>query len=92
MEIRKRRKAVNVSLNELAAVLGPGFSPARLSLGERGLVRLSDAERTVILAAIDKLGGLRSEARSIAESALNLDFTSACEDIRQQAQAIHASA
>jgi hypothetical protein len=92
MEIRKRRKALTVSLNELATVLGPGFSPARLSLVERGLAQASEAEKAVILTAIDKLGSLRFEAKSIAESALNLDFTSACEDIRQQAQAIHASA
>jgi hypothetical protein len=86
--LKKRRKEMGVSLDELAAVLGPGFSRARLSVAERGLIALSVAEQDVISAAIERLGSLRSEARSIAERAMSLDFTSSCNDIRQQAQAI----
>jgi hypothetical protein len=92
MELNSKRKSRHVSLNELSAVLGPGFSAARLSLAERGYAHLSEAEQAVVFAAIDKLGRLRAEAKSIAEKALNLNLVSACTDIRQQAQAIHASA
>lgn len=91
-DVRKARKKVGVNLNELAAVLGPGFSAARLSLAERNLIPLLEPERAVILAAIHKLGALHFEANAIAERALNLDFASHCEDIRRQARAIHASA
>jgi hypothetical protein len=86
MELRNKRKSLGVSLNELAAVLGPGFSPARLSLAERRFVRLSEAETSVVLAAIDKLGQLRAEA----ERASRIDFVEHCQDIRQQAQSLHA--
>ncbi|MGC1907412.1 MAG: helix-turn-helix transcriptional regulator [Candidatus Acidiferrum sp.] len=88
--VRQARKQFGLSLNELAAVLGPGFSPARLSLAERGLIQPSPAEQQVILAAIERLGGLRAEARSIIEQASNIDFSGQCEDIRQQAQSLHA--
>jgi hypothetical protein len=86
MELRSRRKSFGVSLNEVAAVLGPGFSPARLSLAERGFVRLSEAETSVVVAAIDKLGRLRAEA----ERASRIDFVAHCQDIREQAQSLHA--
>jgi transcriptional regulator with XRE-family HTH domain len=90
MSIRDRRKAAGISLNELATVLGKGFSSARLSLAERGFVRLSEAELTVVGAAIDKLGALRAQAREIVERASRIDFVSHCQDIHQQAQSLHA--
>jgi transcriptional regulator with XRE-family HTH domain len=90
MNTRDRRKAAGVSLNELATVLGKGFSPARLSLAERGFVRFSEAESTVVAAAIDKLGALRAEAREIVERASRIDFVAHCQDIHQRAQSLHA--
>lgn len=88
--VRQTRKQFGLSLNELAAVLGPGFSPARLSLAERGLIQPSKAEEQVILAAIERLGALRSEVRDIIERASNIDFKSVCQDIRQRAQSLQA--
>jgi hypothetical protein len=91
LDLKVRRKYLGVSLDELAAVLGPGFSRARLSVAERNLIRLSKAEEEVILAAIERLGSFRSEVRSIVEDALSIDFRPTCEDIRQRAQSLQAS-
>ena|ERR1700677_3708578 len=88
--LRDHRKAAGVSLNELATVLGSGFSSARLSLAERGFVRLSEPEVAVVLAAIARLGSLRAQAREIIERASRINFVADCEDIRQQAQSLHA--
>ena len=65
LEIKERRKALGVSLDELAAALGPGFSRARLSIAERGLIELSDAEQEIVLAAIERIGELRSDVRDV---------------------------
>ena len=35
-DLKNRRRELGVSLDQLAAVLGPGFSRARLSIAERG--------------------------------------------------------
>jgi hypothetical protein len=89
-QLRSRRKSLGVSLDELAAVLGPGFSRARLSVAERALIQLTEAEGAVVAEAIERLGNLRSQAREIARSALNLNFVADCADIRQRAQSLHA--
>jgi hypothetical protein len=88
--LRNRRKSFGVSLDELAAALGPGFSRARLSIAERGLIPLSPSEESVVLAAIDRLGEVHSETRSIIEGALSIGSRRAYEDIRKQAQSLHA--
>jgi hypothetical protein len=89
-QLRSRRKSLGVSLDELAAVLGPGFSRARLSVAERGFIQLTEPEGAVVAEAIERLGNLRSQAREIARSALNLNFVADCADIRQRAQSLHA--
>jgi hypothetical protein len=88
MEIREKRKAVGVSLNELGVVLGPGYSPARLSLAERGLIPLRESEQEVIFAAIHRLGELRAQVRCVVQTASSIDFVSLCADIRQRAAAV----
>lgn len=90
--LKERRKQLGVSLDELAATLGPGFSRARLSVAERGLISLSEAEREVILAAIERLGVLRLQVRRVVETAQSIDLISHCADIRQRAEILHAHA
>ena len=85
-EIKKRRKEVGVSLDELAAALGPGFSRARLSIAERGLIVLSEAESEVVLAAIERIGNLRSEVRVVVEMAERVNLAEFCADLRQRVQ------
>lgn len=42
------------------------------------------------MAAIEKLGDLRMQAREIVECVSKLNFVASCGDIRQQAQSLHA--
>jgi len=88
--MKGRRKQLGLSLDELAAALGPGFSRARLSIAERGLIALSDAEHEVVLAAIERLGDLRSQVRRVIETAQSIDLISHCSDIRQRAASLQA--
>jgi hypothetical protein len=85
---KELRKEFGVSLDELAAVLGPGFCRARLSVLERGLIQTSDAEEDVILAAIERIGELRSQVRCVVQAASSIDLVSLCGDIRQRAAAV----
>jgi transcriptional regulator with XRE-family HTH domain len=87
---RERRKALGVSLDELAAALGPGFSHARLSIAERGLIQLSESEQEIILAAIERIGEIRAIHREMVQSASSVDPVSICADLRQRAQALQA--
>ena len=50
--LKERRRKLGVSLDELSAALGPGFSRARLSVAERGLIQLPESEQEIILAAV----------------------------------------
>ena len=90
-DLKTRRKEFRVSLDELAAALGPGFSRARLSVAERGLIDLSEAEHGVVLAAIERLGDLRSQVRRVVETAQSIDLISHCADIRLRAAILHAT-
>ena len=90
--LKERRKQLGVSLDELACTLGRGFSRARLSVAERGLIELSEAEHEVISAAIERLGVLRSQLRRISETAASVDLVGLCADIRQRAASLHAAA
>ena len=45
----RRKDSGGVSLDELAAALGPGFSRARLSGAERGLIQLTDTEEKAVI-------------------------------------------
>lgn len=79
------RKTQGVSLDELAAALGPGFSRARLSIAERGLIELSASEQSAVRAAIERIGTLRSQVRSVVERAERLNLADFCADIRERA-------
>ena len=89
--LRSSRKASGVSLDELAAALGPGFSRARLSIAERGLIILPEPEFELVLSAIARLGDLRFQVRRVVEAAQSIDLISYCSDIRQQAASLHAN-
>jgi predicted transcriptional regulator len=91
MEIKTTRKQLGVSQSELAAVLGPGWSQARLSLLERGLIPVSTKEREVIFAALDRVGTLRHEIRTIIEEAGSINLAAHCVDIRERAQGLRLS-
>jgi hypothetical protein len=84
--LKEHRKQFSVSLDELAAALGPGFSRARLSIAERGLIELSESEREVVLAAIERIGALRSEVRSHVERAQSVSLAALCGDLRERAR------
>ena len=86
--LKEHRKRLGVSLDELAAALGPGFSRARLSIAERGLIDLSEAEREVVLAAIERIGSLRSEVRSVVERAERVNLAEFCADLRRRVVAV----
>lgn len=86
IDLRDRRKALGVSLDKLAAALGPGFSRARLSIAERGLIELSEAEQGIVLVAIERIGGLRSEVRSVVRLCEQLER----ETVASLARAAHA--
>jgi hypothetical protein len=87
-EIRSRRREVGISLDELAAALGPGFSRARLSIAERGLIELPRLEEELVLVAIERLGSLRGQVRRVIETAQSLDLVSFCKDIRDEATSL----
>jgi hypothetical protein len=82
------RKELGVSLDELSAVLGPGFSRARLSVLERGLRPVSDAEQAVIASAIERIGQIRAQVRSVVRTASSIDLVPLCADIRQRAASL----
>ena len=90
--IRSQRRDLGVSLDELAAALCPGFSRARLSVAERGLIELSLPEQELVLTAIERLGSLRSQVRCVIETAQSLDLISFCKDIREEAASLRATA
>jgi len=83
--IKERRKQFGVSLDQLSAALGPGFSHARLSIAERGLIELSKPEQTAILSAIERIGELRSDVREIVQRVERINLAAWCSDIREQA-------
>lgn len=92
VNLRNRRRKVGISLDELAAALGPGFSRARLSIAERGLIELSMPEQELVLVAIERLGSLRSQVRHVIETAKSLDLISFCKDIQDEAASLRAIA
>jgi hypothetical protein len=84
-QLRSHRKAWGVSLDEASAALtkfGPGFSRARLSIAERGLITLSESERQLILKTVERLGILRSQFRRIVDKAERLDLIGLESEVR----------
>ena len=72
--LKERRKQLGVSLDELAAALGPGFSRARLSIAERGLIEIPESDQKAVLMAIERIGQLHAEVRDVVEKAQRVDF------------------
>ena len=87
--IQDRRAKAGVTLRELAKAMGPNFSAARLSLAERGLVRIPTHEEKMVLAAIDRLEPLCADRRRIRTMANEIDFAPCLADIRE-ARAVSA--
>lgn len=85
-ELRKLRKANRVSIDQLAAALGAGFSHGRLSMVERGLVSFTPTEVQVVRTAIVRIGRVRTLAREVALGAAALDVASLCADLRDAAR------
>jgi transcriptional regulator with XRE-family HTH domain len=85
-EIKQRRKELGVSLDELAAALGSGFSRARLSVAERGLIELYQDEQKMVLAVIERIGALRSEVRSVVKRSERVNLAAWCADLRHREQ------
>lgn len=85
--LKERRKQLGVSLDELAAALGPGFSRARLSIAERDLIGLPESEHKAVLMAIERIGQLHVDIRDAVEKAQRVNLADLCRDIREQAQA-----
>jgi hypothetical protein len=81
--LQQCRQISNVSLRELARVLGPGFSAARLSLAERGLIELPNGQELLILEVIGRLAPLCQNRRRILEAAREIDFAPLFADVRE---------
>jgi transcriptional regulator with XRE-family HTH domain len=90
-KICETRKELGVSLDELAMVLGSGYSRARLSVLERGLRPVSEAEQLVIVAAIERISELRGLVRDVVRSASSIDLVSLCSDIRRKASDLQSA-
>ena len=81
--IRERRIQSGLTLREMSKALGWGFSPAKLSLAERGLVQIPEHEENAILEAIERLAPLCANRRRIVEIAREIDFAPLLTDLRQ---------
>ena len=81
--IRQRRQQLGVSLDEIAAALGSGFSRARVSAAERGLLRLEDWEIKMIRAAVERIGEVRGRIREVLQLSAQIDLAALCQDIRE---------
>jgi len=83
MAIREKRIKSGLTLRELAKALGDGFSPARVSLAERGLITLPARDEKAILEAIERLAPLQQHRRKIVEIARRMDFAQFVADVRE---------
>lgn len=81
--VQDHRLKAGLTLREIAKAMGPGFSAARLSLAERGLIHISSQEEALILEAIDRLGPLCADRRCIVEVAREVDFAPFLADLRE---------
>jgi hypothetical protein len=88
--LREQRRSLGVSLDELAAALGPGFSRARLSIAERGLIALTHAEQQIVSEAIERLGSIRTQIR-YAVKAAQVDLVGYCSDLRKRAASLRGT-
>jgi hypothetical protein len=81
--IQDHRSRAGVTLLDISKALGPGFSAARVSLAERGLIRISAQDDVRILEAIRRLGPLCGDRRRIVEVAREIDFAPQLADLRE---------
>jgi transcriptional regulator with XRE-family HTH domain len=81
--LRGKRMQSGLTLRELAKALGEGFSPARVSLAERGLISLPAHDKTAILETIERLAPLHQHRRRIAAIARDIDFAPFVADVRE---------
>jgi hypothetical protein len=81
--IREKRIQSRLTLRELAKALGEGFSPARLSLAERGIIKIPVHDELAIFEAIIRLAPLSEGRRRIVEVARDIDFAPFVADVRE---------
>jgi hypothetical protein len=81
-DLREYRRAKGVSLEELDAALGRGFSRGRLSMAERGLCHLDSYEITRLVKAIDRIGELHTRVRDVKALVSRTNLKSLCDDLR----------
>jgi len=88
--IQKRRHEAGLTIRDLAKALGFGFSIGRLSMGERGLLKLPAEDQKVILGTIERLAPLCKHRRRIVELAKNIDFAPVIAEVRDARAAVEA--
>ena len=86
--LRSHRKAWGISLDDLSRVLGSGFSRARLSIAERGLIELTESERQVILEGIERLGILHAQIRRDSDVAQKHGLIGVRADLQRRTAAL----
>lgn len=77
-----RRQKAGLTLRDIAKALGPGFSPARLSLCERGLIKAPAHDQAAILETIERLAPLHQQRQRIARMVRDMDFAPFVADVR----------
>jgi hypothetical protein len=72
-----------LTLRDISNALRKGFSQAKVSLAERGLISLSDQDKKAILEAIERLAPLQQHRRRIVAIARDIDFAPFVADVRE---------
>lgn len=87
--ILTERIAAKLSLRELSDMLGhDGFSPAKLSLVERGLIPVTAHDEKLILATIRRVAQLSRARKGILASARQIDLGEFVSDLREGRAAV----
>jgi hypothetical protein len=81
--IRAKRVQSGLTLREIAKALGEGFSPARVSLAERGIIQIPVHDESAILETIARLAPLSEGRRRIVEIARDMDFAPFVAHVRE---------
>ena len=81
--IRQKRIESGLTLREIARALGPGFSLGKLSMGERGVIKLSARDEATILAVIRRLAPLSNGRRRIIKTARDMNLATFVADMRE---------
>jgi hypothetical protein len=89
--MRERRIQSGLTLRDISNALGGGFSQARVSLAERGLINLPAHDEKAILDTIERLAPLHQHRRRIVAIARDMDFAPFVADVREaRCAAAHA--